>query len=313
MKLELGNWLASYRHWRARRGSVGVSFTEEGIAIAHVRLEAEQPYLCHHGFYACVAEVTARAQVLAELVQGHQWVGMPAAYVLQPNDYQLVHMPKPKVPEAELSAALRWQLREYIDYSVEDAAFDYVTIPKGTGDEADLLLVSVLPQARLHACVAPLQQSGLHLARVDIMSLALAQTLQWLPSADAQDLALLYITSGCTLMAIFSNGHLCFVRRLDLSQGGGKGAGAVNIAQLQHEVSKTLDFCAVNMPNLDLKKLYMVPSEGASIAQEQAEIRVNGLRSELIDFEHIFKFTAQGGCNQFAKTAPVICGALHAR
>jgi MSHA biogenesis protein MshI len=50
--------------------------------------------------------------------------------VISADDYQLVHIEAPDVLPAELRAAVRWRLRDAIDFPVEEATVDLLELPQ---------------------------------------------------------------------------------------------------------------------------------------------------------------------------------------
>src|SRR6185295_14478160 len=49
--------------------------------------------------------------------------------VLRGGDYQMMQVEAPNVPEAEVKEALRWRIKDMIDYPVEAATVDGIFIP----------------------------------------------------------------------------------------------------------------------------------------------------------------------------------------
>src|SRR5687768_1191997 len=49
--------------------------------------------------------------------------------LLDRNDYQLPQIDAPSVPAAELKAAVRWRVKDLIDYPLEAATIDVLDIP----------------------------------------------------------------------------------------------------------------------------------------------------------------------------------------
>lgn len=55
--------------------------------------------------------------------------------LLPRDDYRLSVIPAPEVPADELAQSVRWQLAPVLDFPVEDAAIDFMTIPATKPDE----------------------------------------------------------------------------------------------------------------------------------------------------------------------------------
>ncbi|MEK6243607.1 MAG: agglutinin biogenesis protein MshI, partial [Pseudomonadota bacterium] len=55
--------------------------------------------------------------------------GYQCATLLRPGEYQLLLVEAPTVPPAELKSAMRWRVKDMIDYHVDDATLDVLDIP----------------------------------------------------------------------------------------------------------------------------------------------------------------------------------------
>lgn len=69
------------------------------------------------------------ADALSAFARELQAAGQHWALLLPRDDYRLSVMPEPEVPAAELAQSVRWQLATTIDFPLEDAAVDFITIP----------------------------------------------------------------------------------------------------------------------------------------------------------------------------------------
>ena len=117
---------ARFKKSSAAKSRVGLAFGLDQLAVAVVRRDRGAPVLerCElwpmppGGGNAATAAIRA-----AELPR------IPVSTVLRSDDYQLVLVEAPNVAPAELRAAMRWRLKETIDFSVEDAVIDIFEVP----------------------------------------------------------------------------------------------------------------------------------------------------------------------------------------
>lgn len=70
---------------------------------------------------------------LKPLVKKYQLAQSNVSFLLDTRDYQLVQLEKPKVPDTELKDAVRWQLKDSINFPVEDATIGTIKIPRKLG------------------------------------------------------------------------------------------------------------------------------------------------------------------------------------
>lgn len=129
---------------------------------------------------------------------------------LAPEFYQLVQLDKPEVPENELKAALRWQLKDLVSFEPGDMQFDYIDLP-GAHQQQSRLQVVVSSQRMLRPLV-----HCLHSARVPVNTILPEEwVLKNLLPAQTQPVLLLSQRVGQDLsIMILRAGRVCFSRRV---------------------------------------------------------------------------------------------------
>ena len=150
----------------ASRTSAGITISTEGIAIAIVEHAQTGPILEFSTFQAC--STTDRASVLSELVRLHHLDNIPCNLVLSPEDYQLTPVDAPEVPKQELSAALHWQIKDLLDFHIDDAILDHISLPNQNTSGKKELLVVATRQSIIQSYVDLLQAAHCNLASIDI-------------------------------------------------------------------------------------------------------------------------------------------------
>ena len=107
---------------------IGITPGERETALAIVqRRPGANPLLKHCGIHPS-AEVKPE-HILAALITGPQLAHAPVSGVINNDDYQLVQVEAPEVPEAEVRAAIRWKLRDVVSFPVEETTVDVFDIP----------------------------------------------------------------------------------------------------------------------------------------------------------------------------------------
>lgn len=153
--------------------------------------------------------------------QALQALNLSAAEViglLEPEEYQILKVDTPNVPNEELKAAARWQIKELVEKHLDDLTLDVMHVG---GDvprvQRQLFVVAARSKAvelRSQHCAA----AGLALQVVDTWETAL-RNLQTLKarSEGLQDracAALLMMEDHC-LLTVSAGGELFYTRRLD--------------------------------------------------------------------------------------------------
>jgi MSHA biogenesis protein MshI len=68
----------------------------------------------------------------------HELARFQCSTLLAPGEYQLLQVEAPNVPLAELKTAIRWRIKDLLDYHVNDATVDVLAVPPNPtgGDRA---------------------------------------------------------------------------------------------------------------------------------------------------------------------------------
>lgn len=167
--------------------------------------------------------------------------------VLPPAQYQLISLEAPELPRADWADALRWRLKDVVDFPVEDAAIDVLAVP---GAQADAPARSVLAVGASAAHVRPLTErcddAGLRLEAIDIVETSL-RNLCALGDDSQRARALLWLGPEQAQLVVTLRGELLLARRIDIGARQLAGADAEQRAALQErvalELQRTLDLC----------------------------------------------------------------------
>src|SRR5579859_7031424 len=119
--------LGLFRKASAGDGRIGLVFGSNRIAVAVMRRNGALPVLERCEILSFDSAAGVEAASLA--VRSAGLPRLPVSTVLTPEDYQLALVEAPEVPPAELRAAMRWRLKDSIDFRVEDAVIDVFDIP----------------------------------------------------------------------------------------------------------------------------------------------------------------------------------------
>ena len=107
--------------------TAGLTLSSEGIALAIVSHATGHPTLLHAEFYPSPS--TEHAALLARLNKQHQLDTHPCNIVLSPDEYQLLQVESPDVPSQEQSAAIRWRIKDLIDFHIDDVVIELIKLP----------------------------------------------------------------------------------------------------------------------------------------------------------------------------------------
>jgi len=198
----------------AARGRVGIAFGREHVAVAVVRRDAGGAPLLERCELAPFERGAAPGAV-AEQLQRLGLPQLPASTVLRPEDYQLALVEAPDVPPAELRAAMRWRLRDAIDFRVEDAVIDVIDVPsQGRGGQTRMLYAVAAQRSAVERHAAQLAGVA-SFDVVDVPELCLRNLAALVPTAD-RGVALLHLGETAATVVLVRGRTFYFARQMDL-------------------------------------------------------------------------------------------------
>ena len=180
----------------------GISFSEEGIALALVNHSLNTVKLEFCQFYPCFAN--QQEETLRQLVKTHQLNSVPCNFILQPEEYQLLQVDTPEVPKQELTAALRWQIKDLIDFHVDDAVIEHISLPdQGTSGKNQLLVIASRSSV-IQSHVDTFQAANCQLSTIDIAIQAARNIINRVSTAETS-IGVLNLWNGLSKISVILN------------------------------------------------------------------------------------------------------------
>lgn len=255
------------------KGLFAVCADADGIALARVLPEAGAAPVLVACEYAAAGSDEDRARALHKLVRVHHLDRTPCTSVMAMNEYNLLLVEAPDVPPAELRAAIRWRIKDLIDFHVDDAVVDVFEVPthKLTGRRSMMYAV-VARAATVKARVDELLDAGVRLSVLDIPELALRNIAALLPE-DVGGVALVYLGRDSGLITITRQGTLYLSRRIeggvhDIGSGALSGEAVKWLDSVVIEVQRSLDYYESHFGQPPVSGLAVTPlgEGGAGVA-----------------------------------------------
>jgi len=157
---------------------------------------------------------TSEADALSRLGQSRGLKRYRCALLLGENDYRLAQLDAPAVPPEERVQALRWRLKDVVDFPVDDAAVAVADIPTEGGRQASVFAV-VSPASVIGERMALFYEKKIPLEAIDIPEMAL-RNVAVLFEEENRGLAFLTLAQGYGLLAITFRGELYLSRRIEV-------------------------------------------------------------------------------------------------
>jgi MSHA biogenesis protein MshI len=183
------------------------------------------------------------ADALSRLGQNRGLKRYHCATLLGENEYRLVQLDAPAVPVEERVQALRWRLKDAVDFPVEGAAIAVADIPTEGGRQASVFAV-VAPATVIGERMALFHEKKVPLEAIDIPEMAVRNVAVLFEEAN-RGLAFLALTQGDGLLTITFRGELFLSRRIEIASDALAQADEERrrqmLERLALELQRTLD------------------------------------------------------------------------
>ena len=183
------------------------------------------------------------ADALSRLGQSRGLKRYRCAALLDESEYRLVQLEAPAVPPDERVQALRWRLKDVVDFPVDGAAIAIADIPTEGARQANVFAV-VAPATVIGERMALFHEKKVPLEAIDIPEMAGRNVAALFEEAN-RGLAFLALTQGDGLLTITYRGELYLSRRIEIASGALAQADDERRGQMLErlalELQRTLD------------------------------------------------------------------------
>ena len=198
-------------------GWLSVNIQEDGIYMAHVTLmPAAQPQVGLIAFYpADKTQTTATLEKIAKELHTDRY---ECTDLLNPGEYQLLSVDAPNVPQDELKTAIRWRLKDMLDFHIDDATIDVLDIPgdKNAPERQGAMYAVAAHDQFIKQRQTLFEQVKIPLSVIDIPEMA-QRNISALLEPEERGLALLSFDNTGGLLTITFAGELYLSRRFDVT------------------------------------------------------------------------------------------------
>lgn len=270
------------RKTRTARHAV-LSPCQDGVAALRLEGDARRPRLAA---FVNIEATAADADLLERLAREADIQNTPLIALLGQDAYQTVQVDAPNVPDDELASAIRWKVKDLINFHIDDAVLDHLPVPGRGGQQPSLYVVAAQSPA-VRELAAPYHQADLPLAVIDIRETA-QRNLSVRLAPEDYAVALLHFDGESGLLTFTFGDDLVYSRRIE-----GRGAGGDFLFdRVAMEAQRSVDYFERQFSWLPLAKLYMAPMpESALLARKLGEYLPVG--SEVLDLGRLFDFSGQ--------------------
>lgn len=189
--------------------------------------------------------------------------------LLRYGQYQLLQVPAPQVPAEERTQAVRWQIKEMVDFPVAQASVDVLDIPtaQGGGGRGPQVFAVAAAHGVLVPRIHQFQDAKIPLAAIDIPELA-QRNVAALFEDENRGLAFLNFGFDGGALTFTYKGELYATRHIEIgakeiAAKGGEAPGGV-FERVLLDVQRSLDNFDRNYSFITLARVVVVPVPGAA-------------------------------------------------
>ena len=189
----------------------GITISSDGIALALIEHKALAPTLKSTKFYSC--SESERPSLLAQLAKQHHLDRIPCNLVLGSDEYQILQVEAPDVPKQELSAALRWHVKDLIDFHIDDAVIEYVALQTENTSGKNPIHVIASRKSIIQNYVDLMHAANCNLTTIDIAAMAVRNIIVNSDYADSHaSIGIINVLNDSTRITVLLNKEIYIVR-----------------------------------------------------------------------------------------------------
>jgi MSHA biogenesis protein MshI len=245
-------------------GWLAVELGEASVSLVHVVPEGGQPAV---KFAEERPWDAAEPKSLERIAREFSVKRYRCTTLLKPQEYNILLVEAPAVKPEELKSAVRWRIKDMLDYHVDDATIDVldVPVPAGTTQRAHYMYTVAARNDTIRATLDRFNAGGIPLTVIDIPDTAQRNVAVRLETEQRGVVALTFDEHG-GLVTVSFKGELYLSRRLDvtavqLTEAGGDERVRL-LDRVLVETQRSLDHCERTYPFFSLSRVVIGPFAG---------------------------------------------------
>lgn len=241
---------------------------------------------------------TETAVLLTRIHKELQTKRYECSHLLSQGEYQILSVETPGVPQEELKTAVRWLLKDMLDYHVDDATIDVLDIPVDKNAPARKAMMYVIAARNQLVSQRQALFDGvqINLKVIDIPELA-QRNIAGLIAPAGRGLALLYFDQNGSSLTIVFNGELYLARRLDINLaqlGVADSEQQSNLFEkITLELQRTFDHIDRQYNFISLAKLVLAPATSEMVVLSAYLANNLYIPVETLDLSDAFELTPE--------------------
>jgi len=275
---------------------MAMQFTSEGVSLVQVRQVTDSKPLVTLCVTSPAREVDV--PVLEKLAKERHLNRYNCSFLLNSGEYQMLVVEAPNVPAAELKTAVRWRIKDMLDFAVDDATVDVLDIPadKNAQSRNRSLYAVAARNEVIKKRMADFDAARLPVSVIDIPELA-QRNIASLLEDKGRGMALLSFDENGGLLTFTFDGELYSSRHIDvpLSQLNQQDSEQQRLFdRITLELQRSMDHFERQFSFITISKLMLAPLPPA-INLEAYLANNLYLPVSTLNLDEVFDFSAVSG------------------
>jgi MSHA biogenesis protein MshI len=270
-------------------GRIVIHMQQDGVCAACVNRSSASPAVEFVSFFHF--GTATPASVLEKVARELHAERYECLHLLGAHEYQLLSVEAPNVPVDELKTAVRWRLKDMLDFHIDDATIDVLDVPldKEAGNRNHSMYAVAARNQLIQQRQEMFAEANFNLRVIDIPEMA-QRNIAALLETPERGLALLSFDAEGGLLTISYKGELYLSRRIDVSLAQLASSDAElktgYLERVTLEVQRSLDHFDRQYHTITLSKLVL--AGGGSAAELRAHLTENlYIPSEVLDLSSV--------------------------
>jgi MSHA biogenesis protein MshI len=229
------------------------------------------------------------------LNHARELVNATVSGVIRSEDYQLLQVEAPEVQPAEMRAAVRWKVRDVVNFPINDAVIDVFEIPdQSRYVQTRMVFVVAARSDAVQRIVSLINPRVRGFDVIDIPELCLRNLSALLPQ-DERGVALLAMGENFAHLVLTRQGVLYLARRIELGRRHESDHGATSanipfdIHALALELQRSLDYYESHYDQAPIADLVVAAGDNRADELAVALTKETGLTAAALDIQEIFE------------------------
>ncbi len=273
-------------------GWFAIGLGAHGVYLAKTRISGAMPSVvrCEYHEIGTVSPASLEKLRREANLDSHDFTTL-----LAPGEYQMLLVEAPNVPADELKTAIRWKIKDGLNYHIDDATVDVLQIPSGKygSDRAQSMYAISAANDTIQKRIALFEHAKIELDVIDIPEMA-QRNIAALFEQDDRALALLAFDDNGGLLTFTSSGELLLARRIEISTGQLLDANENLRGQyrdrVELELQRSLDYFGRQFNHMAVSRVLVSAPDDAGLVEFLAS--ASDARVEKLDLSQVMDISA---------------------